>query len=124
MLYKNAPYVGGSPDGIVSCDCCSTPYLIEIKCPFRLAETGIRNWRLLEYFDDNQNLKISHTYYNQINLYQGILGIQIAFFVVYAKDEVIIKRVLFDKDFFEFQIKNLTEYYMNHYLPTVIGTKI
>ena len=124
VLYKDAPYIGGSPDGIVTCDCCSTSYLIEIKCPFRLAETGIKNWRILEYFDDSQNLKPSHTYFNQINLYQGILGLKTAFFVVFANDEIITKRITFDKDFFDFQIKNLTEYYTKYYLPTVIGTKI
>ena len=52
------------------------------------------------------------------------MNIKTAYFVVYARDEVIIRQIEFDKQFFEFQIKNLSEYYMNYYLPTVIGTKI
>ena len=57
-------------------------------------------------------------------IYQGILGLQTAFFVVFAKGEVIIKTIIFDRDFFNFQIRNLTSYYLNYFLPSVIGTKI
>ena len=124
VLFKDLPFIGGSPDAIGNCDCCQNSYLIEAKCPHCLAETGISNWKILEYFDGSQNLKTTHTYYNQINLYQGILGIQTAYFVAYAQNEVIIRDIAFDKDFFDFQIKNLSEYYMNYYLPTLIGTKI
>lgn len=124
VLYKKAPFLGGSPDGIISCQCCSESYLIEVKCPFRLKETGLQNWPILEYLDEQQNLRRTHTYFNQLNLYQGILGIRKAFFVIYARDEIIIKLIHFDQIFFDFQVQNLTEYYMKYYLPTVIGTKI
>lgn len=33
ILMKENPYIGASPDGITSCDCCSKS-IIEIKCPF------------------------------------------------------------------------------------------
>ena len=124
VLFKQAPYIGGSPDALVKCDCCQHSYLVEVKCPFRLAEGGISSWKLLEYLDENQNLKVNHTYYNQVNLYQGIMDIKTAYFVVYARNEVIIREIEFDRDFFEFQVKNLSEYYINYYLPTVIGTRI
>lgn len=124
VLYNQAPYIGGSPDGFVTCECCSNAYLIEVKCPFRLKDTGIKNWQILEYFDGQQNLRKTHTYYNQINLYQGISGIKKAFFVVYARDEVIVKMIDFDNDFFNFQVENLTQYYMTHYLPAVVGSRI
>ena len=78
----------------------------------------------MEYFDENQNLKKTHNYYSQMTLYQGIMNIQTAYFVVYAKGEVIIRRIEFDKQFFDFQVKNLSEYYMKYYLPTIIGTNI
>ncbi len=124
VLYNKALYIGGSPDGLISFKCCSESYLIEIKCSFRLKDTGIKNWRILEYFDDQQDLRTTHTYFNQLNLYQGILGIQKAFFVVYARDEIIVKIIHFDNVFFDFQVKNLKEYYMKYYLPEVIGTRI
>jgi len=124
VLYPPAPYIGGSPDAILTCQCHTESFLVELKCPFRLRLTGISNWPLLEYFDQSQNLKKNHTYTNQINLYQGILGIKTAFFVVYAKDEVIIKMINFDENFFTFQVENIQNYYTKHYLPTVIGKRI
>ena len=53
-----------------------------------------------------EDLKKRHHYYNQINLYQGILNIKIAFFVVYACGGVIIREIAFDEDFFQDQINN------------------
>ena len=124
VLYSKAPFIGGSPDGLITCNCCTEPYLVEVKCPYRLKDTGLQNWRILEYLDEQQCLRRTHTYFNQINLYQGILGLKKAFFVIYARDEIIVKLIHFDNIFFDFQIKNLKEYYFKHYLPTVIGKKI
>ena len=91
VLHNSYPFIGTSPDGLLSCDCCQNA-IIEVKCPYRLKDTGIRSWSILEYFDPQQNLKRSHTYFNQINLTQGILQRQVAYFVVYAKNEIIIKK--------------------------------
>ena len=124
VLYKHAPFIAGSPDAIISCSCCEEPILTEFKCPFRLKDTGISNWSILEYLDKHQKLKKNHTYMNQLNIYQGILEIKNAFFVVYAKGEVIIQEIHFDKHFFDFQVKHITSYYERFYLPTVINTKI
>ena len=123
-LYKEYPFIGGSPDAVLTCDCCLNSFLVEIKCPYRLKDTGLENWQILEYFDSDQGLKKSHTYYNQINLYQGILKTETAFFVVYAKGEVIVKMINFNEDFFNFQIENISQYYLNYFLPTVINKNI
>jgi hypothetical protein len=32
-LHPSYPYLGASPDGIISCSCCG-PGLLEIKCPY------------------------------------------------------------------------------------------
>ena len=120
-LHKHAPYIGASADGFVSCDCCPEPILIELKCPFRLAQVGVSSWKLLEYLDEHQILRKTHTYYHQISLYLGIFGLKKAYFVIYAKGEVISQIIHFDKDFFDFQIKNLREYYLTRYLPAVLG---
>ena len=76
---------------------------------------------MLEYLDKEQNLRRNHTYFNQVNLYQGILEIDTALFVIYAKNDIIVKKIDFDKQFFENQIENINEYSMNFYLPSVIG---
>ena len=123
-LLKEAPYIGGSPDGLVSCDCCPEPALVELKCPFRLAQSGVTSWRLLEYLDEQQILRKNHTYYHQISLYMGIFDLKKTHFVVYAKGEIISQIVHFEKDFFDFQVKNLQEYYLTQYLPSVLGKAV
>ena len=123
VLYNLRPFIGASPDGLLSCDCCQNA-IKEIKCPYRLKDAGIDSWSILEYFDPLQNLKKSHTYFNQINLTQGILRRQVAYFVVYAKNEIIVKRIDFDKEFFDHQILNISQYYEKFYLPEVLGKKI
>ena len=120
-LYKDAPYIGGSPDGLISCDCCSETVLLEVKCPFRLAQTGISNWKLLEYLDECQTLRRNHTYFHQINLYLGIFDLKKAHFIIYAKGKVISQIIHFDKEFFDFQIRNLKEYYLTQYLLSILG---
>ena len=72
-LYKELPFLEGSSDGVMICGCCRNAFLVEVKCSFRLKDTGIKNWSILEYFDANRILKRTHSYLNQINLYQGIL---------------------------------------------------
>ena len=34
VISSDYPFLGASPDGLVSCDCCGEG-LVEIKCPFR-----------------------------------------------------------------------------------------
>ena len=95
-----------------------------MKSPFRIRETGIQNWRILEYLDDNQNLKKSHQHYNQINLGSGILNCDVAYFIVYAKNEIIARRIDFDGEFFEMQMQNIKKYYEKLFLPTTLGKRL
>ena len=124
IVYDRAPYIAGTPDAILKCECCTELYLVEIKCPFRLAQCGTGGWKILEYFDEHGDLKKSHTYFSQLNLYLGITGIKTAYFVVYARGDTIIREIDFDAAYFEYQIRNMSEYYRDYYLPTVLGTKL
>ena len=59
------PYIGASPDGIASCDCCGE-VIIEIKCPFCKRESVIDNSvDCLVKIDDNLHLNKNHQYYYQ-----------------------------------------------------------
>ena len=124
VLHNTLPYIGASPDAVLSCDCCKKKTYLEVKSPLRLRETGVKNWRILEYLDDNQNLKKSHPHYNQINLGSGILNCDVAYFVVYAKNEIIANRVDFDSEFFEMQVRQVRHYYEKFFLPNVLGKKL
>ena len=79
---------------------------------------------MLEYVDERCQLKKGHTYFNNINLYLEMLEIETAYFIVYVKDRVIVNTINFDGQFFKFQIDNLKQYYVDHYLLSVLGKPI
>ena len=62
------PFLGASPDGIVSCD-CHDQKLLEIKCPSKY-ENGFLNWENDKDFPlaKDHSLKTSHQYYFQVQL--------------------------------------------------------
>ena len=70
FVKSDRPYIAGSPDGIVSCNCCPKAVL-EIKCPFTLADKSVKDgWRNLDYLNmnDKQILELTqkHPYYTQL----------------------------------------------------------
>ena len=60
------PFLGASPDGIVSCD-CHDQKLLKIKCPSKY-EDGFLNWGNYKDFSlaKDHSLKTSHQYYFQV----------------------------------------------------------
>ena len=61
-------FLGSSPDGLVSCDCCGEG-LLEIKCPFSVSHTEPTPANI-QYITDNGMLKKSHQYYSQVQLWE------------------------------------------------------
>ena len=61
------PYLGASPDGVISCNCCGEE-ILEIKCPWTSRERLISEYitqpeSCLTYDDSNKiSLKNSHPY--------------------------------------------------------------
>ena len=43
-INANFPYLGASPDAIITCE-CHEDRLLEIKCPFKFKESGILKWK-------------------------------------------------------------------------------
>ena len=123
ILSKLCPYIGASLDGYVTCGCCK-PSVIEIKSPFRLRETGLSASGVLEYLDENSKLKTSHTYYHQINLYMGLAECESTYFIIYARDDILVQKIDFDPIFFQEQLSKIKMYYLTHYLPSILGRKL
>ena len=125
VIHSEYSYLGASPDSIFVCKCCKEPYLIEVKSPHRLKDTGIQAWPILnDYLNNDGSLKFHHSYYHQIQFYLGLLKLTKCYFVIYAKNEVLFELISFNPDFHQNQINNCQEYYFNHYFPTVAGRTI
>ena len=117
IIYPNLPILGGSPDALISCECCHKYHVIEVKAPFRL-QNGISNWPILEYMTKDKTLRKTHSHYAQITLYLGITGTKIGYFCVWAPDGAIVLEIKFDEEYFLNIVKSTESYYFKHYLPT------
>lgn len=106
-------YLGASPDGVVSCDCCPDS-LAEIKCP----TTELKD---LPYLDSRRKLKHRHSYFGQI---QGQMMItskkKTWFFIFYPHSDCHLQLVRFDKEFCKNMKQNLIYFYELHMAPKLL----
>ena len=69
FLSSAYPYLGASPDGIVSCSCCGVGCL-EIKCPYcdreKRIDSIVQKSSCVEKVNGNYILKENHQYFYQI----------------------------------------------------------
>ena len=116
QLDETHPFIGGSVDGVVLCDCCE-PSILEIKCPFSIRNGTVANdGNGLQYLTDELQLKINHNYYYQLQTYLGIYKYKKGYFCVYTPQDVLILHIDFDQDFWQKLKKDLCIYYEHYYL--------
>jgi putative phage-type endonuclease len=102
-ILDQQPWFAASPDGIVHES--GQLGLLEIKCPFSL--------KLYP--------QIPPYYQDQIQGIMGILGCQWCDFVVWTPSKMSIKRIMFDKCYWEESLlPNLSNFYMNQFVPRYV----
>ena len=132
-LSKQNAFIGASPDGIISCDCCGEG-LLEIKCPYTycnkdLPGTDYEDGEDLKRFcmkrdivDGDLYLPKDHMYYYQVQAQMNICHKEYCDFVVWnEKSKPIVRRIWKDEDFFNAhmtQVNNFVKYGM---LPELVG---
>ena len=75
-ICRNYPYLGASPDGLISCTCCGRG-ILEIKCPYSMRNsipTSVPYLRTSE--SGKYSLAVTHNYYYQVQGQLGIVGQQ------------------------------------------------
>ena len=88
FIKSDRPYIAGSPDGIVSYNCCPK-VVLEIKCPFTLADNSVKDgWKNLDYLNmnDKQILELNqkHPYYIQLQRKMAVKGLNMEHFFVWS----------------------------------------
>lgn len=99
-------FVGASPDGLVTCCCCS-PSCLEIKCPFSISHKSPTDV-VLDFLVERNGKKVlkkSHKYYTQCQLQMYATNLKKCFFMVWTSHGFVIDDILYDEDF----CKNLIE---------------
>ena len=134
-LSKDHPFVGASPDGLVSCSCCGDG-LLEIKCPFNYCGKELPPTELdgeaaceedLKRFclkrDDGGHLYLpeSHAYFYQIQAQLNICDRDYCDFVVWSESGVIMLRFQKQPDFFNECMVNVNKFIKYGVLPELVG---
>ena len=115
------PYLGASPDGIVSCQCCGEG-LIEIKCSYSYQNTTPREGACLDhhyhvYLDENDNvrLKPGSSWYVQIQGQLGVCGKKWCDFILFTRKDFIVDRIYFDHEIYS-QIVQASRKFFDRYI--------
>ncbi|KAK4014747.1 hypothetical protein OUZ56_027255 [Daphnia magna] len=99
------PFLAASPDAHFNCPCHGKA-VVEVKCPFKHANSVIRDAALqdLEFcLSLNQNgqlyMKRNHAYYHQVQFQMLVCRVNICFFIVYTKVDLVALRIRYDEKF-------------------------
>ena len=105
-------YLGASPDGIVTSDCCEKS-LLEVKCP-------TTPFNQLPYMN-NLELKRNSLYYGQIQGQMEITKVKSSHLVLHYPDETTFLEIEYDESFCNAMFTNLERFYKQFMIPALIN---
>ena len=105
MLNSQWPFLGASPDGLISCKCCGQG-ILEVQCPYScrdipLSEYACEQNSMLSPAQSTYALKQDYQYYYQVLCQLFVSGAQYSHFLVWTQNETHNETILPDKSFFE-----------------------
>ena len=129
FVHADEPYLGASPDGLVTVEDCETGCL-EIKCTFAhqyhtIPEACEESAFFLEKTSAGIQLKRNHPYYYQVMGQLGVTGLKWSHFVVFTKKDMHIEKIIFDEKLPQEMCVKLRCYYYDvvgpHLLQNLTG---
>uniref|UniRef100_A0A7M5VBF9 YqaJ viral recombinase domain-containing protein n=2 Tax=Clytia hemisphaerica TaxID=252671 RepID=A0A7M5VBF9_9CNID len=123
FLFEKHPFVGGSPDGLVSCVCCGEGVL-EIKCPFNVRDS-VPSHENVAYLVKNDttglvNLKRNHNYFFQIQGQLGVTGRKYCDFFVYTRHGEYMERIKFEPTLWTEILDRLNCFWIDHFCIKIL----
>ena len=106
------PFIGASPDGLVSYR-CHGPGLLEIKCPWtyralNVTEYATKKYACLELIDNNIKLKRTHTFYFQVQCQMHATNRKWCDFFLCTTKDSFLERIIFDGNIFAVSVAKAT----------------
>lgn len=124
VINPNYPYIGASPDGVVSCECCGEG-TVEIKCPYCLRDStlteNVDSKSCLENIDGELHLKRSHPYYYQLQTQIFVCEKEYCDFVVWTQNDIHMERIEPDVEFWNQISKKAELFFKDVILPELVG---
>ena len=88
------PFLGVSPDGLVSCDCCGVS-VIEVKCPFCVKSYMVDTVSYLEKdIEGKLTLNQNQQYFYQVQTQPGVCRLESAYFVVWTEKDLHVEQIV------------------------------
>lgn len=127
IVSKELPFLGASPDGLVSCS-CHGPGLLEIKSPSIHRDLTVDDICSLGTYhvehDENMKmqLKTSSQWYSQIQFQLAVTGLEYCDFVLYTQKAPYIttERILFDRQLWAEDKKVYTRFFKQYVAPSLL----
>ena len=127
VLHPLYPFLGATPDGLVSCSCHGDGVL-EVKCPYSCRHKDIElvaeenpNFFLVQDEKGILRLKETHQYYYQVQMQMKLCNVEYCDFVVWNKDVWINQRISLDSDFIDSAICRTHSFIKLGILPELVG---
>ena len=126
------PFIGASPDGVISCSCCGKGVL-EIKCPYshqnaHIQDAASQDSRFcLKKVDGSLRLDNSHAYYYQIQSQLFVCDVEYCEFCVctFVEDDeskgLHIERIYKNEGFWLECISKAEQFFKTCLLPEILG---
>ena len=98
-------YIGASPDGLLSCECCECCGIdvIEVKCPYckkdAMLDVEEKGFYLKKDQHDSLKLDRDHAYFYQIQTQLGVCKLESAYFVVWTENDMHSEKISFGEQF-------------------------
>ena len=125
FVLRKHPFIGASPDALISCNCCGDG-LLEIKCPFSIADKSPCDANLPYLKKDSMGslkLQQNNSYYSQIQAQLGVCGKKWCDFFVYTRHGFYLERVTFNENWWT-NLQLAAEFFFIHYVaPELIRKK-
>ncbi|XP_037556958.1 uncharacterized protein LOC119433779 [Dermacentor silvarum] len=116
-ILRGKPFIGASPDAIVTCKCCS-PRLLEVKCP-----RSLERFMQSEVVHDKggMHLKQNSRYFCQTQVQMGVTDLPLTEVFVYVSDaESLTLSVNFSQEYFDDVVERATFFFKHYVLPHML----
>ena len=121
MINPTYPFLGATPDGKATCDCCD-PVLVEIKCPFCQRDENITSAvDCLKEQDGEISLDKDHAYYYQVQCQLLVSDVKSCDFVVWTSKDFFSQRIIVDPPFCQEMTLLCSNFFKKCILPELVG---
>eukprot|EP00795_Rhopilema_esculentum_P010160 gene10160-18827_t len=128
FISEQLPFLGASPDGVISCKCCGFGVL-EIKCPWKSRDLNIADYLMqpescLSKNADEIFLKPAHKYYTQVQHQMFVTGAEYCDFEVFLPKESLTVRIPRNPQYEIKQVPKLVHFFKSIVLPELFSGTI